>query len=673
MPRLVFDIEGNNLYNGITVVHCIRAFDLDTNIMHRFDEDHEPIFRGIQLLNEGQLIGHNIIGFDIPALHKLYPKFNWKDRDVFDTIVASKLVCTNLEFTDLGLMSSGKLPKNLFAKHSLEAWGYRLGEHKGEYGKRQDKEEDEDYMERVWANYSPEMAKYCEQDVMTNVKLFRHLEEQIKIREVPQRALDIEHKFATIISRQERRGVKFDIDKAIKLEEVLRNKSAEALDILREQFKPKWFINKPAKGAGVSIEVDGEWFHDVKIYKSNRRKKIECPITGKIINSTNVIAGALCTDIELMEFNPNSGTHIIRWLTDDFGWIPSEFTKKGTPKTDSDTLESLTFEGIRCLQDYQMLMKRLSQLSDGKGSLLNKYNKDTGRIYGRCDTLGAVSRRCTHSSPNMAQVPANRVPYGKEFRDLCTVEKGYSLVGADASGLELRTLAHYLYLFDNGIYADVVLNGDIHWKNCQDAGFIPQGTIRDSHNDEHEEARGQAKTFIYAFLYGAGDMKIGEIVAPNASPEQKKAIGKKLKAQFMKSNPAIKSLVGAIKERASERKFVYDLDGNRLYIRSEHSAPNLLLQSAGAIVMKYWAVEVDRVLQEMGLENTDDVLHTDRKHDYENVLNIHDESQSEVKEELAETVAKVKEEAFSVVGRELKLNIPIDGEAKIGKSWKETH
>lgn len=673
--KLVFDIEGDNLYNDITKVHCIRAYDLDTDIMHRFDVDNEPIFRGIKLLNEAdELIGHNIIGFDLPALHKLFHKFTaWKGVKLFDTIIGSKLICATIDRADMQSVKQGDLPSNLIGSHSLKAWGYRLKEFKGEYGERHKGESDEEYQQRVWANYSKEMADYCEQDVMTNVKVYKHLMREAEWKQIPQKAIDIEHKFASIISRQERHGVKFDIDKATKLEEVLRKGASEALEILRETFKPKWFIDKPAKGKGVTIEVDGVEYYDIKEAKVNRRKKIECPNTGKVINSTNAIAGALSVDISLETFNPNSGTHVIKWLTEDFGWIPTEFTDAGTPKTDADTLAVLTFDGIELLQRYQMLLKRLSQLADGKSALLKQYRKDTGRIYGRCDTLGAVTRRCTHSSPNLAQVPSNTAEFGSNFRELFIVPKDYKLVGADASGLELRTLAHYLSLFDGGEYAKIVLNGDIHWKNCMDAGFIEQGTKRDKHSNYHDKVRGYAKTFIYAFLYGAGAMKLGEIVCPNGSKEQKEKAGNDIKKKFMKANPAIAELVNAIKQVAKDTKYVIDLDGNPLYIRSEHSAPNLVLQSCGAIVMKYWAVAVDEALQDLGYENTDDVMHTGRTHDYENVLNIHDEAQLEVKEEIHDEVANVMQSMFNVVGIELEMNIPIDGESKKGSNWSETH
>jgi len=645
MRKLIFDIETDNLYHDVTKIHCIRVYDLDEKKMYRFDEDHEPIFKAIDLLNEGELIGHNIIGYDIPVLHKLRKDFKWKNRDTFDTMVASKLVCTDLKHTDLGRMRAGTLPSKLYESHSLKAWGYRLNDNKGNFGEQ----------ESAWEKYTPQMGEYCEQDVMVTVKLYEYIQNRIIKQEVPKRALDIEHKFATLISRQERFGVKFDYAKAKILEKELRIEAVSILETLREQFTPKFLAGK------------------IKTYKKSMKRTIQHPITGLPMKTTGVEAGAEAQEITYTEFNPNSGSHIVKWLTEDYGWIPSVFTEKGFPKTDADTLGSLDIEGIESLQRYLMLNKRLTQLADGDSALMKMYNPITKRIHGRVDSLGAVTRRCTHYSPNLGQVPANTIEYGSRFRELFIVNDGYTMCGADGSGLELRTLSHYLYYFDNGSYGVIVLNGDIHWKNCIDAGLIPEGTIRDKHNEEHEKQRSIAKTFIYAWLYGAGDQKIGSIIKPNATAEEQKRVGKELKTKFMKANPSLKRLVNEIKSRSKDSGFVIDLDGNKLFTRSDHSAPNMLLQACGAIIMKYWAVEVDDKLQEAGLLNSDDVLHTDKEMDYENVLNVHDEAQLEVKDTFMEIVSRTQRETFNDVGESLEINIRIDGESKTGKNWSETH
>lgn len=712
--RLVYDIEGNGLYAKVHTVHCIRAYDIDTNTMYRFDKDHEPIFRGIKLLNEAdELIGHNIIGFDNPALRKLFPKFtNWNAIKQFDTIVASKLVFANIMNIDNAKVKAGKMPSNLVGNHGLKAWGYRLDEYKGEYGARLKGESEEDYTRRVWSKYSKEMGDYCEQDVMVNVELYWKIQERMIKNCVPEEALNIEFEFAKLISRQERHGVWFDIDKAEALEKTLLEESAKSMDILEETYTPRYFCDRPAKAGeswipcnmedageltkterankktgktdvtyqnlqGVKYKfIDGQFMEQVRIAKVKRSKTIEVPCKDggtKSLKTTNIVKGAVYSNIVLESFSPTSGRHIIRWLKEMFDWTPTEFTEKGGVKVDGDTLAVLTFDGIESLQRFQMISKRLSQLSEGKGALLRHYNSESHRINGRCDTLGAVTRRCTHSSPNLAQVPSNTAEYGKDFRSLFTTPKGYTLVGADGSGLELRTLSHYLWYYDEGAYGDIVLSGDIHWKNTQDVGFIGQNVKRDKHNAEHDRVRGNAKTFIYAFLYGAGASKLGETVMPNGTAKQKESAGKKMKSKFMKANPSIATLIKEVKDRSEKRKFVIDLTGNRLYIRSVHSAPNMLLQSCGAIIMKYWLVEVENMLQEMGYENTDDVKHTDRPHDYEFVLNVHDEAQIEVRNGLEEEVARICEEAFITVGRALDVNILIEGEAQIGKDWSETH
>ena len=232
---LIFDLESDNLFYDITKVHCIRAYHLEEKKMLRFDRDNEPMFKGIQELNDGLLVGHNIVNFDIPALMKLYPKFKWKNREVFDTMLMSKLVCADIVITDIKLMKEGILPAKLYASHSLEAWGYRLGYHKGTYATDSEAED-------VWAEYSKEMADYCEQDVKVTVKLYHHILKRIEENEVPQSAIDIEHKFAHLMARQEHYSVLFDIEKATRLEETLRKEQITLLDALQSQFKPNGLL-----------------------------------------------------------------------------------------------------------------------------------------------------------------------------------------------------------------------------------------------------------------------------------------------------------------------------------------------------------------------------------------------------------------------------------------------
>jgi DNA polymerase-1 len=266
-----------------------------------------------------------------------------------------------------------------------------------------------------------------------------------------------------------------------------------------------------------------------------------------------------------------------------------------------------------------------------------------GRIHGAVNTNGAVTGRCTHSNPNVAQVPACRVPYGEECRDLFGAGSGKKLVGCDASGLELRMLAHYLAFYDGGEYGKIVTEGDIHTANQQAAGL---------------ETRDQAKTFIYAFLYGAGDAKIGDIVGGTARD------GQMLKRKFLSNLPALNRLQQDIKRKVENGGTLMGLDGRVLRIRSSHAALNMLLQSAGAVCMKVALIQLYHALGKSKWQHG---------REYAFVANIHDEFQAEVIPQHAEDFGKLAVKAIRVAGKELKLNVQLDGEYKVGTTWAETH
>jgi DNA polymerase I-like protein with 3'-5' exonuclease and polymerase domains len=230
---------------------------------------------------------------------------------------------------------------------------------------------------------------------------------------------------------------------------------------------------------------------------------------------------------------------------------------------------------------------------------------------------------------------------GKECRRLFTSPKGRKIVGCDASGLELRMLAHYMAIYDDGAYGEQVVNGDIHTINQKAAGL---------------PTRDNAKTFIYGFLYGAGVAKLGQIVGGSVKK------GRELRNRFLAKLPAIENLSDAVKDKAT-KGYLFGLNKRKYYIRSEHSALNVLLQGAGAMVMKYYLVALDRELQKQWVPGKD----------YEFVGNIHDEVQIEVKESIAEDVAKVCVGAFPLVEEELHFRVKLEGEAKIGDTWEETH
>ena len=448
---LIFDIEADGLLDTLTKIHCMVISDGKDRTRYRPHEVEDGVRRLHAAVMAGEeIVGHNIINFDIPAIQKVYPWFiipRDKRHLVVDTLVLSRLIYANIQDIDAGMLRSGKLPGKLFGSFSLKAWGYRLGELKGTYA-----EDTED----AWQVFNEEMLDYNEQDVVVTQKLY----EKLKSKSYSPVAIQLEHEIAWLMSQQERNGFPFDVKKAQELEVTLRSRLAVLDAQLRKEVPPvpdKVFVPKrdnKAKGykAGVPVQK----------YK---------------------------------DFNPNSRQQIEWLITKHFGYIPDneELFDEGRLKIDDETFgylknDQAAPEEVRRLaglfEEYLLITKRLGQLADGKHAWLSCVGSD-GRIHGSVNPNGAVSGRATHSQPNIAQVPSVGSPYGKECRELFGVPEGWWQAGIDASGLELRCLAHFLYPYDGGNYADVVVNGDIHTMNQQAAGL---------------PTRNDAKRFIYAFL-----------------------------------------------------------------------------------------------------------------------------------------------------------------------------
>lgn len=559
---LVFDIETNGLLADVTKIHCMVVQDYDTGRFWSY-RPHE-IEQGInQLLQADCICGHNVIAFDIPVMEKLYGVFFDRSK-VVDTLVLARLVYSNINDIDAGLIRKGVLPSNLFGRHSLKAYGYRLGELKGTYA--------EDTTD-CWAVFNEEMLEYNKQDVVVTSKLY----ERLVSKGFTEHASTIEHKAQWLCQKMEHNGFPFDMQKALHLQQVLEKEYLSCVDeLMAFDFKipDKVFIpkrNNKTKGyvAGVPIQR-------YKVYNPTSRQQMQY-IFEKVYNYQ------FLDSMYLIETDSN-GEEVSRKL-----------------QMNEETLQQIANdqkagEEVRHLAELYsrvfMLSKRLGQLSTGSNAWL-KLVGDDGRIHGHINPNGAVSGRATHATPNMAQVPAIGAEYGKECRELFTVPDGWYQAGVDCSGLELRCLAHFLFPYDNGEYAHEILNGDIHTANQKNAGL---------------ETRNQAKTFIYGFLYGAGNAKIGEIVG--GSEED----GKRLKDKFLKNTPAIKKLQSTIKDtlapfnvakhkRVWARRWLKGLDGRKLHVRSLHSALNLLLQSAGALICKRWITRTEERLQELSLHH----------------------------------------------------------------------
>jgi hypothetical protein len=602
---LLFDCETDGLLHELTVIHCVAIKNLLTGEVIRANDHGSPITieQALRVLMEADgIAGHNILAFDIPAIQKVFPWFKPKGL-LRDTLLMSRLIYTDLTDRDFKFVRRNpSFGKNLIGSHSLEAWGIRLGEWKGDYAKE---------MKALgidpWARWNQEMDDYCYQDIIVTEKLW----EKLLSKGFSEDSIQLEHDVAPIIIRQETFGFLFNKDKARDLERVLVEKRVELTDKLRAAFPP-WNVKLPP-------------------FIPKRDNKAKGYVKGVPVERSKTIV-----------FNPASRDHIADRLTALYGWKPTQFTDGGKPKVDETVLEGLKFPEAELLNEYLMVEKRLGQLSEGKQAWLKAIKPD-GRIHGRVTQNGAVTGRMTHSNPNVAQVPKVGTPYGAECRALFCVPKGKKQVGADASGLELRNLAHFMARWDNGEYARVILEGDIHSVN-QCAAGLP--------------TRDNAKTFIYAFLYGAGDLKIGSIIGKG------KKAGAELKAKFLKGLPALDNLLTAVKVAASKRGYLLGLDGRKLHVRSDHAALNTLLQSAGAIVMKKALVILDRKLQEMGYVPG---------LNYEFVANVHDEFQIECDEDIAEIVGQTAVKSIRAAGEHYGFRCPLDGEYKVGDNWKECH
>tara|TARA_S200002703_G_scaffold106934_1_gene92908 strand:+ start:7546 stop:9276 length:1731 start_codon:yes stop_codon:yes gene_type:complete len=575
--RYCFDIESNGLLKETTEIHCIVLKDIDTGEVHT-----KPVLDAIDLLEKAELIvGHNIIKFDIPVLRKLHG-FVTKAA-IFDTLIATRLVYPDIAGQDFATQN---FPRDCIGRHSLRAWGYRIGNYKGDY-------------DGGFAHFTKEMLDYCVQDVEVTYALWLRIQQ----KGYSEQAMQLEHEVVTAIHEQEQHGFTFNTKKAEELYTLLNTRLYEIKEELQQVFPPK-------------LE--------------------RTPFTPKVNNkSRGYVKGVRTYKEKVIEFNPASRQHIAERLAELHNWEPSEYTADGKPKMDDAVLSNLPYPEAKPLAEHFLLEKRIGQLATGKQAWMKC--ETNGKIHGTCNTNSTVTARASHANPNLAQIPSVSVPYGKECRSLFTVPKGHKLVGIDVSGLEVRMLAHYMARYDDGKYADVVLNGDIHTETQKLAGL---------------DSRDLAKRFYYCFLYGGGVKKIAQVTGKTVHEASK------VKKRFLNNLPALNTLITNV-QQAAARGYLIGLDKRNVKVRSPHAALNTLLQSGGAIVCKQWLVEFNKVAIEY-----DDV---------QQVVWVHDEIQVECPEELALEIGELAVDAIKRTGEHFNLRLPLTGEYKVGDNWSETH
>ena len=556
--KVIFDIETTLTADKIWCIVCKHKgtyYQFRQDKLHRFEEF---------IKQTDEVIGHNIIGFDIPVLNRFFGYDLFKKCKITDTLILSRLLNPMLE-----------------GGHSLRNWGEKLYKKKYEFDQF-------DY-------FSEEMLRYCRNDVDLTEKLYNFLSR--KMTDFG-KSIELEHKVAHIIQKQHEKGFMIDVVGAHMLQAKFKEDMNTLQDKVRQTFPP--------------LKIETEF-----IPKSNNKTR-------------GYVKGVPFTKVKFKEFNLGSRQQIGERLI-MLGWKPKKKTDKGHIIVDEKVLSEIkNIPEAELIKEFLMLQKRIAQVS----SWIEATRED-GRVHGKVITNGTVTGRMSHQSPNMAQVPAVYSPYGKECRALWIANKGYKLVGVDASGLELRMLAHYM---NDKEYTNEIINGDIHTANKTSAGL---------------GSRDEAKTFIYAFIYGAGDKKIGSILG------RSEADGRRVKEKFLRHTPSLRSLREKV-DGVAKKRWLRGLDQRKILIRHPHAALNTLLQGAGACVMKYALTLLEEYVIKKRIKAYP-------------VVNVHDEFQYEVEESKTKEFGELAVHSIIQAGKDLKIRCPLDGEYKIGNNWAETH
>ena len=410
--------------------------------------------------------------------------------------------------------------------------------------------------------------------------------------------IQMEHQIAHILQKQEEHGWYFDEQKARELESTLRRELEDTTRVLQQQYPY-------CAGA---------------LFTPKRDNRTQGYVNGAQLQ-------------RLKEFNPTSRDHIAWILQTHFGWTPTQMTPTGKPIIDETTLSKINNPfSKQCLRLLD-LTKKLGMISEGVNAWLKLCTRSK-RIHHHC-SVGCATHRCSHRNPNLAQVPSD-----ERFRALFSPTPGLHMVGADLAGIELRMLAHYLARYDGGKYADIILNGDIHAENAQKVGV----------------SRREIKTITYAFLYGAGDKKIGTSFDGSLGELEAKRKGKEIRKAYVDAIEGLSDLLKAVK-LAAERGYVRAIDGRYIGVDKGHKALNYLIQGSSAVIAKKWMIPTHEKLPRSAHQ----------------LAFVHDELQFEAEEKDVKDLMFLLEHSALTAGEYYKLRIPIAAEAKSGSNWAEVH
>ena len=623
MARLVLDIETNGLI-APDKLWCVVTEDIDTGEVNEYLQgDYSRLATNIR--DADTLIGHNIIHYDLPILTRMVSDFIFPWERVIDTLILSRLYHFNIR--------NG---------HSLKAWGIRLDEAKIEYDK--------------WDEYSPEMLTYCKQDVHLNVKLFKYLDKKLK-GEHWVKSRDLEHEMAYFSLEMQANGFYFNLPEAKKLFAKISREKEQLDGRIQAVFKP---VTKLVK------EVTPRQTKHGTLHSGDFRWMSEDQP-----DLSGFTSGASFSRFRWVPFNPQSPSQIIDRVS-SFGWAPFE-RSDGHSKlireiyqqgkryrrgpTADQTMKLKRYEkygwkvnkenfstiSSSAPEETKLLIRRL--LLGSRCSVLNTwfeaYNTQTGKIHGNFLSLGCWTHRMAHRNPNMGNIPRSDAEFGAAMRRLWTAGPSDTLVGCDASGIQLRILAHYL---DNDEFSDTVCTGneddgtDIHTRNGVLLGV----------------ERAFAKRWIYAWLLGGGPDKLGYLL------EQGRAEAIEAADAFMDRYTGLRELKEGLIVSDAARGYFEGVDGRWVICPSKHHMLSGYLQNGESLVMRYATMHWRQQL-------------TAERIPFWPCNLVHDEWQTRTLKKHAETVGQAQVAALVAVGKELNMNCPLDGNYKIGSTWFETH
>ena len=604
--KVICDIECERLEDPQRI-WVIVARDVETNDVYVFNEpDKNPSAFREFAGSVRHWVFHNGIAYDFPVVERLVgPVID--PRTISDTLVLSRLLKYKLDDGE---------------GHGLEAWGKRFGVPKSTFSD--------------FSKWSDELVERCIIDTEVGLKLYQYLMQHMDKPEWKQ-AIETEHAMAWICLDMSLNGFKYDKAKA----DVLLQELEGRLSVLDKEILAAF----PPKVRAVR-DINPRLTRHGTISKAN--------LPRAWTDYTKLHADCPFTLIELEPFNPGSPSQVVERL-DKAGWQPTEKTKSGNSYKISEvnlaTLPSSAPEGARLLVERLLIASRVRTLVEWASA----YNPKDGRVHGTIVPIGTYTHRASHKNPNTGNVAAQKsIKYkgeklnklatelGGQMRNFWTCEPENYLVGTDAEGIQLRIFAHYVKdpLFTRALILGKKEDGtDPHSINAK----LLQCT-RDS-----------AKTFIYAFLLGAGDAKIGEILG--VGPGR----GASAKRRYIEANPGLRRLKEEQIPRDAARGYCEGIDGRRIYCDSEHHMLAAYLQSGEAILMKHANVWWRKKLN-------------DEKIWYKQVGWTHDEWITEVKsKEEGDYIGKLQTESIKVIGEQLKLNCPMSGAYHVGKTWLEIH